>query len=469
MDRDVLLEALGAIEDHYILSAQKRFACETQQGEEVLHTKLWSRVLVSIAVAVLLLLGSFVTAMAVDEDFREQVFSFFHLSVTELVPNGNGVDRQETNAHLGNGVSAEYLKLGKECTMLGNGTMYDAEYTENGTVCAVSFYRIVDGTLWTIPTNSTQFRVNMGGTPIHGTAYWSYEQGCISVVGGGGTENRKWSISPIAPQSDVVLVSIFGGLTVASDFHAFLLHLPTGTVAPVFQDTGRCPLMQVQDIQISSDCNFVLLFGKSEGELIASPYLYNRQSGQLISLQEMVAEDTIYHAFFADDRTVLLVSDADNRYTCWSYAVSEGVLKKTIDRMPTEWSETENERIIPLKSQYVLCVDAEGSVVVLNQKDGVRSAIIAGFSYDDRAEMLISTDKTKACYYVSTKQQDSLSIATLGVIDFETAQFTVFDRSGFAVNRECSLSWVDNTKVGISVAGSQFDLYVYEFHGEKGD
>lgn len=467
MSKDILLEAIGTIDDRYILSAQKRFACEAQQGE-VLHKKFFRRTCIGIAVAVLLL-GSLVTAMAVDEDFREQVFSFFHLSATEQVPNGNGVDKQETTANLGDAVSAEYLTVGKELAMLGNGTMYDAEYTENGSICGVSFYRIADGALWTIPTNSTQFRVNVGGTSINGTAYWCYEKGCISVVGSGGTGNRRWFISPIAPQSDVVFVSIFGGLTVASDFHAFFLHLQTGAVEPVFQDTGRCALKQVQDIQISSDCTSVLLFGKSDRELIASPYLYDRISGQVISLQELVREATIGRAFFADDNTVLLVSNADHQYSCWSYTITERVLKKTIDRIPTEWSETENERIIPLESQYVLCVDADGGVVVINQKDGVPSAIIAGFTYDDRAEMLVSTDRTKACYYVSTKQQDSLHIETLGVIDFETAQFTVFDRSGFAVNQERCLGWVDNTKVGISVAGSRFDLYVYEFHGEKGD
>ena len=70
------------------------------------------------------------------------------------------------------------------------------------------------------------------------------------------------------------------------------------------------------------------------------------------------------------------------------------------------------------------------------------------------------------CFY---QTEDSLSIETLGVIDFETAQFIVFNRSGFVANQEWCLSWVDHNKVGISVAGSQFDLYVYAFHGEKGD
>ncbi len=469
MDKDVLIEAIGRIDDHYILSAQKRFACETPLPKEVLHTKLCSRAFISIAVAVLLLLGSLVTAMAIDEDFREKVFSFFHLSVTEIVPDGNGVDRQETTTYLGGGVSAEYLRLGKELTPMGNGTMYETEYNENGGICGVSFYQIVDGTLWTIPTKSTQFQASVGGTSISGTVYWCCENGCFSVVGSGGTENRRWYVSTIAPQSDVVLVSVFGGLTVALDFHAFLLNLQTGTVEPVFLDTGRCQLTQVQDVQISSDYNYVLLFGKSDGELTASPYLYDRYSGQVISLQKMVGETVVRNAFFADDGTVLLISDVGNQYSCWSYEIQEAILKKTIDSMPTERCETGQERMVALESQYVLCVDADGSVVVINQKDGLRSAVIAGFTYDDRAEMLVSADGTKACYYVSTKQQDSLSIETLGVIDFETAQFTVFDRSGFEVNEEWCLGWIDNNKVGISVAGGQFDLYVYEFHGEKGD
>lgn len=57
----------------------------------------------------------------------------------------------------------------------------------------------------------------------------------------------------------------------------------------------------------------------------------------------------------------------------------------------------------------------------------------------------------------------SLSVETLGVIDFTAAKFTIFDRSGFNQNQEWQLGWLDKKRVAISTTGNIADLYVYKF------
>ena len=138
-------------------------------------------------------------------------------------------------------------------------------------------------------------------------------------------------------------------------------------------------------------------------------------------------------------------------------------MQKTVDRLSVDSSSADAKRVVEFGSRYALCVYEDGTMAVIDQKNGLCSPVINDFIYDNRAEILVSADGVKACYYVSAKPYDSLNVETLGVIDFISARFTTFDRSGFEKNQEWRLGWIDNNKVSISVVGSQSDLYGYEF------
>lgn len=84
-------------------------------------------------------------------------------------------------------------------------------------------------------------------------------------------------------------------------------------------------------------------------------------------------------------------------------------------------------------------VNADQSVAVLDLKTGYQSSAIAGFSFDGRAKMLPNISGTSICYYIPTQDQDTLAVETLVVMNFEKAQFSVFDRSGFDKNKEWRL------------------------------
>ena len=80
MNSYTILDAIGMIDDQYVLSAQNRFGYEVVQAtsaESAFSGKhIRSRAFIGIAVAMLLVISSFATAMAVNEDFREKVFEF---------------------------------------------------------------------------------------------------------------------------------------------------------------------------------------------------------------------------------------------------------------------------------------------------------------------------------------------------------------------------------------------------------
>lgn len=90
MDNYMILEAIGMIDDQYILSAQKRFGFklpQTTSPTEFSGRHIRSRVLISIVVAAVLLLCSFATAMAISEDFREKVFDLFLEWIAKAQPD----------------------------------------------------------------------------------------------------------------------------------------------------------------------------------------------------------------------------------------------------------------------------------------------------------------------------------------------------------------------------------------------
>ena len=65
--------------------------------------------------------------------------------------------------------------------------------------------------------------------------------------------------------------------------------------------------------------------------------------------------------------------------------------------------------------------------------------------------------------YIPTQDQDTLAVKTLGVMNFEKAQFSVFDRSGFDKNKEWRLGWLNENQVCISAVGDSDSLFIYTF------
>lgn len=468
MNNQTILDAIGMIDDHYIVSAQKRLGCipsqEVSLSTVVPVKRIRSKAVIGIAAAVMLLLSSFVTAIAVNKEFREMVFEFFHITAVENVPNGND-SADNTHVDLGGGVSAEYIHVGRELTFAGNGILYNINCSENGEISGVSFYQLTESMVQDIQTNRTEFHVSAGGTSVDGHAYWCLSNDRFAIIGRGQTADRSktWEISAISGQSEMALLSIYSGIEDNLTFYAFLLDLHTGAAVPVFEDDGLCELTHVQEFQVAPNCKYALIRGQSDYDLTDAPYVYNLESGNLLPLLDMTGTENIDKVLWADDDTALLTLKKDNHYICWAYHIQESTMEKTVDEPLLNSDVDGSGGVVDLNGRYLLHVDETGVVAVIDQKDGTRSAAIYGFVYDKRGQILLGADGEKACYFVSAQSSDSLSVETLGVIDFTAAKFTIFDRSGFDQNQELRLGWLDKNSVAISTAGNGADLYVYKF------
>ena len=107
MNSKMLLDALGDISDEYVMSAQKYL---TNEVLKITNSKAYQRTapqkLLILAATIAAVMSLLVTAMAVNEDFREKVFEFFHISTSENVPNGGDLATSGLDTVIGERVSA---------------------------------------------------------------------------------------------------------------------------------------------------------------------------------------------------------------------------------------------------------------------------------------------------------------------------------------------------------------------------
>lgn len=169
MNSMILLEAIGAIDDAYILSAQNRLGTISKATIKTDHTvkrhHLTRKTVICIAAVITMLLASFTVAMAASQEFREFVFSIFHIESVELLPDNTDITvsdgdmEQIGGAELDGAVTAYYFK-GKGVIIPAGGLLYSETY--DGT--ERSFYDVDAGGLVPLPTTRAEFPYSFRGT-----------------------------------------------------------------------------------------------------------------------------------------------------------------------------------------------------------------------------------------------------------------------------------------------------------------
>ncbi|WP_294405067.1 hypothetical protein, partial [uncultured Ruminococcus sp.] len=310
--------------------------------------------------------------------------------------------------------------------------------------------------------SSVQFELKDDELAGNGRIFWCKSENGVVAIGNGQMPDgqRSWNVSTIAGQSDKVLLSVYGGILSKFDFSSFLLDLSTGTLRRLNIPT----LYHVQEIKLTSNLNYALIWGQTADSQQSQPYVCNLQSGEMITLIPMAnADSRDFAARLVDDDTVILTMQKENCFSAWSCDVKTGSVTETANNLSIRTQDGKTAGLVDVATRYALWVNADQSVAVLDLKTGYQSSAIAGFSFDGRAKMLPNISGTSICYYIPTQDQDTLAVETLGVMNFEKAQFSVFDRSGFDKNKEWRLGWLNENQVCISAVGDSGSLFIYTF------
>ena len=315
MNSKMLLDALGDISDEYVMGAQKYLTNDVLKiTNSKAHQRTVPQKLLILAATIAAVMSLLVTAMAVNEDFREKVFEFFHISTSENVPNGGDLATSGLDTVIGERVSARYLDFAEDMEFAGNGILYQRECDANGNLENVLFYEIGKDGLSALKTSSVQFELKDDELAGNGRIFWCKSENGAMAIGNGQMLDgqRSWNVSTIAGQPDKALFSVYGGILSKFDFSVFLLDLPTGTLHRLNIPT----LYHVQEIQLTSNLNYALIWGQTADSQQSQPYVCNLQSGEMFPLIPMAnANSRDFATHLVADDTVILTMQKENCFS----------------------------------------------------------------------------------------------------------------------------------------------------------
>ena len=207
MNSKMLLDALGDISDEYVMGAQKYLTNDVLKiTNSKAHQRTVPQKLLILAATIAAVMSLLVTAMAVNEDFREKVFEFFHISTSENVPNGGDLATSGLDTVIGERVSARYLDFAEDMEFAGNGILYQRECDANGNLENVLFYEIGKDGLSALKTSSVQFELKDDELAGNGRIFWCKSENGAMAIGNGQMLDgqRSWNVSTIAGQPDTI-------------------------------------------------------------------------------------------------------------------------------------------------------------------------------------------------------------------------------------------------------------------------
>lgn len=523
MNAYMLLQAIGDIDDRYILSAGEKLGLFPSEAKRHSRIRRIPSLLAAVITAIAIVMSSFTVAMAVSEDFREAVIQFLGIRQTIVVPRrtaSHPMSVEPEKLSIGGILQGTYVHTPEAslarngffmiCTdeqMMNDGSHFDAYVEENGSLVKVE------------PSVFSQDDT-LPGRAFHVEFEWVAYNGICSITSiPAGT---PCSMRSLAGPSDSVLMSF----DVGHGEYPVLVNLNTGEVTDILAGTGADQLDGLCNAAISQDHSKMLL-AQSSGNL----YYADLSAGKLYSLEELSGERPdacaltgnslicwalkgaspkernlgAYQIWSIDlttmerrERLSDLPATPATSYDTWS-ALYEPVLQAESDGSlvevypDEEGNYTLTERPEPpvsglhflggfsaasswgnmyAGSPFAVMVDEGRNVHVMDLKTGEQS-LIEGFTWPDvpypSLQCIPSPDGQKLLIYgeVDDSKNGDGCISNVGVLDFRSKRYLAFNRENLNDVREETIYWFDNDQILIAASQDQSDIrdyYIYKLN-----
>lgn len=463
MDNRTLFKSIGEIDDRYIVSAQSRLdlSCNDAERKNSAPRRHFRKLFVSLAAAVIMLLASFTVVMAANEDFRETVFALFHTPITEEVPGNDDPEYLPPSAEIDELVNAYYISVDDATGIWEvNHSGVLVHHGENKKVYAVEKGKLIE-----LEMDTVSISTEWNGKQIVGKVAWYLSD---NVPAAFATEhqlgnNVQWDVSPIDGSLDKAKMFLYLGEEYVRHVYPLIIDLSTGTVSDPFSKADLSIFTRIENVQFSANTAYALVWGTTADEPRVRPYICDPAMGTLSAVRELVNAD-ITNAYFLNSSTVLIAQHTDAAaVSYWTYHIPSDTLTKTLDHISCENPISGTHGLYELGGRYALHISDQGDVCAVELATGYFSAPFEGFSLEENATFFMNSEGTKAFYYVSDPAVEGLGISGIGMLNFETAEFTVFDRENYNDIYEWSIGWLGNNQMCVSVGGNGSSLYIYEF------
>lgn len=493
MRTEYLLDAVGEIDEEYVKEALRKLTYDTQKEEQKEKKVIWitmlRRVAVFIGVAFILTTSSVATAMAFNEDFREEVIAFFidffHIEEEEAVPelpmnteittenmyvepNRSFLDEKIEGRYIhipfsGNARDGVFTICTDEVEM-NQGSHYDAYYEANGEIIELEE-----------ATFCGDYEVL--GNEFHITFDWVEHEGQVALTYVGVEENYRIPANP-GPKENMIIELLCSWSTQEGQqvetAYPVLIDLTTGELKDVLKGSGAERLTSIGNYAISEDFKKMLL-AQADGKL----FYVDLVSKELYSLEELSGETVSSCSLIENTLSCWVLEETG--YRAWSIDLTNLERKELFSGIPNAMGTDENKAgIVYLSgfdtmrhwgtmstgSCFAIEKAVDGSVTVIDLTNGDRIPV-EGLVWPSMQYSDVIWDKSpdgKRLLLCGGKI--GLKYEYIGVLDFEKMSYLEFTRENDNEVNEWTPYWFDKDTVIIPATGTEEyyirDYYVYD-------
>ena len=447
MNPDTLLDAIGMLDDRHFESRKKNRMIP------------WRRRFVVLIAAVLIVILTVGTAMAVSPEFREMVFRFIRIEDVQIMPNSTQnteitQSTEESNEHIlqtesdnlfveqnviiGDVIRGTYIHtpvatyarngIFMACTdevEMRQGSHYDGFYEDNG-----EFYKLEEH----------RFDQNyvLYSNEIHVEFDWVVHEGSVSLTWAEPNaqfrkENRSGDASAALFMFNIFWPGENGSWE--GNWYPVILNLYTGELTDFLAGTEVSRMEGIDKCAISPDRTKLLLGQDTEDGY--SLYYVNLTTKQLHSIDTLSGQKTT--ACTLADNTLICWNLTDGFYTAWTINLT--TMERT-ELFEAKFNAAETPEadagIVFMEgfdgtnrwgdmycgSRFALEVDEDQNVYVIDLTTGARSQI-TGCTWTTSQHVIAGPDGSKL---LLAGKHNGSAFEYIGVLDFANMTFAEFFR-----------------------------------------
>ena len=431
------------------------------------HRRNGMRVLLAAAVAAALLIVTLGVAMAASPDFRDAVYSVFHIQTREQVPEAAAVTDENVqlwkHLELEDAAEIDYYTLRIPFYPVAEDTLY--HWDETGSV----FYHLTEKGFDELPGTRVAFDAKFGGATQHIVYDWAKLNGQYVI---GYREDPRMNENPygyawMLHQPDRTSPTVWLTLPDWGKSFApcpFLLDLETGTWTDVLRgmEYGRMDEERMYSWRFSPDRKQVMMMDDCGGV-----WLYDTEA-QTETALSLESPQVLLDAAFLNAETLSLMSADNQVYSFTWYHVEDGTLEQR--SYPSDAEGPGLRSVLTPVGSHGITLNADGTLSLTDLQTGIGARLPA---FDRDCVYLLNEDGT-AVLCVDRRLSDNGTSGLLtqtftgfSVCDLENHTVVRLDREPSDEASEWSVFWLDNERFAVwaeNPADGFADIHVYHMH-----
>lgn len=450
MNADMLLDAIGLIDDRFVVP------------QEPVSSVSWRRTLAAALAAALILALCVCTVMAVSPQFRELVFSIFHISTPEQPPAGHadplptkpGLQELEVVSFDGK-VNAHYF-TSDGLVLTYDGGLYTCSRGEFAPEDA-SFWEIRPEGIVEVGAARIDFPLTHGNRTLQVTFDYAILDGRLNIkVWPRGLDDdpvgNGWNVTPIGSRTDVALltVPVLSGDCYTHDF--LLLTLDTLETTDLLASIPH-ENVAVDACQLTSDLHYGILMGLDRESGNYGYWVCDLQKNTISVL------DVRDPYLLNDDTIIFRESLADGRINIGSLHIPTGIRTEIVrDAVYRGIWNTKGTGAYGLtySENSVTLVDLHTSYTL--DLTGLSPEKLTASESPDGSRIMIAHQET------NDQGELGYGFSSLGLLDPKTGVLQMLTRE-VSGNPETFWGWINRNTLVITAhdAAGGYYVYVYEF------